>query len=128
MNPNHRSFLANPRIIAMVLLSALPIPPCASAAEQKGDAAPGQKIFAERCQKCHGEDGSGNTDFGKALGAADLRSADIQKKSDAEFYELIEKGKKNMPPFEGTLSKTEINGLIVYVREIGKKQSDEKKQ
>ena len=124
----HHPLLAKYCKISVVLLLALTIPPFTPAAKQRGDTALGQKIFVENCQRCHGENGSGNTTFGKALGAADLRSADIQKKSDTQFYTLIEKGKRNMPPFEGTLSKVEINDLIAYVREIGKKQSDGKRQ
>jgi mono/diheme cytochrome c family protein len=94
---------------------------------QKGNSAHGQKVFLERCQRCHDEDGSGNTDFGKALGAADLRSPGVQKETDADLYALIEKGRKNMPPYDGTLSNTEINDVIAYLREIGKKQSNGKK-
>ncbi|HKM66575.1 MAG TPA: c-type cytochrome [Candidatus Acidoferrum sp.] len=88
---------------------------------QPGNAANGQKIFLEKCKKCHGEDGSGNTNFGKSLRAADLRSADVQKKTDADFYLQIDKGKKNMPPFGASLDKTQINDVIAYVRQLGKK-------
>ncbi|HEY5029403.1 MAG TPA: cytochrome c [Candidatus Angelobacter sp.] len=94
---------------------------------QTASAANGQKIFLEKCKKCHGEDGSGNTSFGKALKAADLRSTDVQKKSDADFYLQIDKGKKNMPPFGAILDKTQINDLIAFVRELGKKQPEAKK-
>jgi mono/diheme cytochrome c family protein len=93
---------------------------------QTGNAANGQKIFLEKCKKCHAEDGSGNTNFGKALRAADLRSAEVQKKTDADFYLQIDKGKKNMPPFGASLDKTQINDVIAYVREIGKKQPEAK--
>ncbi len=88
---------------------------------QTGNAADGQKIFLEKCKKCHGEDGSGNTNFGKSLRAADLRSADVQKKTDADFYLQIDKGKKNMPPFGASLDKTQINDVIAYIRQFGKK-------
>jgi mono/diheme cytochrome c family protein len=92
------------------------------ATAQTGSAAIGQKVFHEKCEKCHGKDGSGNTSFGKALRAADLRSADVQKRTDADFYTQIDKGKKNMPPFGASLDKTQINDVIAYVREFGKKQ------
>jgi len=91
------------------------------ATPQIGSAANGQKVFQVKCEKCHGKDGSGNTSFGKALRVADLRSADVQKKTDADFYIQIDKGKKNMPPFGASLDKTQINDVIVYVREFGKK-------
>jgi len=44
------------------------------------------------------------------------------------LYILIEKDRKNMPPFDGTLSKAGINDVMAYLRETGKKQPDEKKQ
>jgi mono/diheme cytochrome c family protein len=88
---------------------------------QTGNATNGQKIFLEKCKKCHGEDGSGNTNFGKSLRAADLRSAEVQKKSDADFYLQIDKGKKNMPPFGASLDKNQISDVIAYVRQLGKK-------
>ena len=94
---------------------------------QTGNAANGKTIFLEKCKKCHGEDGSGNTNFGKALRAADLRSPDVQKKTDADFYVQIDKGKKNMPPFGASLDKAQINDVIAYVREFGKKQPEAKK-
>ncbi len=93
---------------------------------QTGKAQQGQKTFADKCVRCHAEDGSGNTAVGKALGAADLRSADIQKKSDADFYTQIDKGKGNMPPFGTSLDKGQIDDLVAYVRQIGKKQADKK--
>ena len=108
-------------LVAMAFVIAAPAP------GQAGATANGQKVFHEKCEKCHGPDGSGNTSFGKALKASDLRSADVQKKADAEFYTQIEKGKKGMPPFGAVLDKTQIDAVIVYVREFGTKQSEAKK-
>ena len=110
-----------------VLVLALAFAIVYPAKAQTASTANGQKVFEKKCAKCHGKDGSGNTSFGKALRAADLRSADVQKKSDADFYTQIDKGKKNMPPFGASLDKTQINDLIAYVREIGKKQPEAKK-
>lgn len=114
--------------VGFVLLVAFPFVIANPAKAQTGNTANGQKVFQEKCAKCHGKDGSGSTSYGKALGAADLRSADAQKKTDADFYTQIEKGKKNMPPFGTSLDKTQINDVIAYVREIGKKQPEAKKQ
>jgi mono/diheme cytochrome c family protein len=113
--------------VGVFLLLVFPFAIANPAKAQTGSAANGQKIFQEKCEKCHGKDGSGNTNFGKALRAADLRSADVQKKTDADFYTQIDKGKKNMPPFGQSLDKTQINDVIAYVREFGKKQPEAKK-
>ena len=113
--------------VGVFLLLVFPFVIANPAKAQTGSAANGQKIFQEKCERCHGKDGSGNTSFGKALRAADLRSVDVQKKTDADFYLQIDKGKKNMPPFGATLDKTQINDVIAYVREFGKKQAEAKK-
>jgi len=95
---------------------------------QAGTDQEGQKIFHDKCVRCHAEDGSGNAVIGKALGAADLRSDAVQKKSDADFYTQIEKGKGNMPPFGPSLDKAQINALVAYVRAFGKNQAASKKK
>jgi mono/diheme cytochrome c family protein len=109
-------------IIVSLLVTGLP------ATAQAGNEQEGQKIFHDKCVRCHAEDGSGNAVIGKALGAADLRSADVQKKSDADFYTQIEKGKGNMPPFGPSLDKSQINALVAYVRAFGKNQAAKKKK
>lgn len=84
-----------------------------------GNAESGKKVFSAKCATCHGQDGSGNTSVGKSLKAADLRSADVQKKSDADFYTQVEKGKGKMPPFGLALNKTQIDDVVAYVRQLG---------
>ena len=124
---DHSLTLRNCCKLGASLLLVLLIPSFTPAAAQTGDAANGQKVYMEKCKKCHGEDGSANTNFGKSLKAADLRSADVQKKTDADFYTQVEKGKKNMPSFGAELSKKDINDVIAYVREIGKKANGKTK-
>jgi mono/diheme cytochrome c family protein len=87
---------------------------------QAGNADDGKKLFSTKCATCHGQDGSGNTSVGKSLKAADLRSPDVQKKADADFYTQVEKGKGKMPPFGAALNKTQITDLVAYVRQLGK--------
>lgn len=92
------------------------IPPAFAAT---GNADSGKKIFSAKCATCHGQDGSGNTSVGKSLKAADLRSADVQKKTDADFYTQVEKGKGKMPPFGIALNKAQIDDVVAYVRQLG---------
>ncbi len=113
--------------VGFVLLLTFPFAIANPAMAQTGNAANGQKLFHEKCERCHGKDGSGDTSQGRAFNAADLRSADVQKKTDADFYTQIEKGKKAMPPFGASLDKNQINDLIAYVRQFGKKSSETKK-
>lgn len=109
-------------VIVFLVVAGLP------AAAQAGNEQEGQKIFQDKCVRCHAEDGSGSAIIGKALGAADLRSDAVQKKSDADFYTQIDKGKGNMPPFGPTLDKSQIDALVAYVRAFGKNQAPKKKK
>ncbi len=79
------------------------------------------QLFKTNCVLCHGADGSGNTPSGKALGAKDLRSPEIQKKTDAEITDTISKGKGKMPPLGAKLKPEEIKQLVAYVRALAKK-------
>jgi len=65
---NDRSIIREYFKISVGLLLVLAIPPVKPASAQKGDAAIGQEIFIEKCQRCYGENGSGNTDLEKPLG------------------------------------------------------------
>jgi mono/diheme cytochrome c family protein len=74
--------------------------------------------YNAKCAMCHLKDGSGN----KAMKAPDFRSKAVQSKSDAELYNFIAKGKGMMPAYGSQLTKEEINGLVAYIRHLGKKK------
>ena len=99
----------------LLLLAA----PMSLMAEENGASA-GSTIFKGRCVLCHGSDGTGNTPLGKQLQAANLRSKEVQKLSDAEIHQVVHDGKANMPSFADQLSDREIKHVILYVRTLGK--------
>jgi mono/diheme cytochrome c family protein len=72
--------------------------------------------YKAKCQMCHGADGSGNTPAGKKFGAKDLRSAEVQKQTDAQWTEIIKAGKLKMPAFKDKLTNEQIKDLIEYIR------------
>ena len=79
----------------------------------------GAKNFKEKCVLCHGADGSGNTDIGKAMGTPNFRSSEIQQRTDAELIETITKGKnKKMPTWAGKLTPSEIKDLVAHIRQL----------
>src|SRR6266700_7487350 len=80
---------------------------------------PGAGLFRSNCVICHGGDASGNTALGKKYKVRDLRSPEAQKATDAEWFELISKGKKPMPAFGGRLKDDQIRQVISYLRELG---------
>jgi len=82
--------------------------------------------YKTNCVSCHGSDGAG-TPLGKSMQAADLRSQQVQSKSDVELGQLITEGKNNMPGFKNTLNPEQVQGVVKYIRELRKnKQSSEK--
>jgi len=103
--------------IPIFLLSGVFLAFCSTAAAQ---ASSGAATFKSKCQLCHGADGAGDTTLGKQLQAANLRSKDVQKKTDAELHKVIHDGNGNMPPFADQLSDDQIAQVIRFVRALGK--------
>jgi cytochrome c6 len=104
--------LTDARILILLFLISVP-----ARAQETGEG-----LFKAKCGVCHGPDASGKTVVGQKLKAPDLHSADVQKKADAELGQLItKKGKEKMPAYEGKLSKEQIEKLVAFIREVGKK-------
>jgi mono/diheme cytochrome c family protein len=78
--------------------------------------------FKKNCAMCHAADGSGNSAAGKALQAKDLRTADVQKQSNAALIETVTNGKDKMPAFSDKLQPEEIKAVVAYVKTLGKKK------
>jgi mono/diheme cytochrome c family protein len=103
--------------IAMLVIA---IAVSASPAAAEGNTA-GADVYKAKCATCHGQDGSGNTPVGKSLQVADLRSAAVQSKSDAELTQSVSEGKGNMPGFKGNISDDEIHAVVTFVRTFAAK-------
>ena len=99
----------------LMLVLALVLPAFSVAADTGAD------LFASKCAACHGKDGSGNTPMGKNLKLRDLGSADVQKMSDKEIKDIVDKGKPpKMPSYGGKLSSAQIDDLVKYIRSLKK--------
>ena len=77
-------------------------------------------VYKAKCVACHGADGSG-TAVGTKLGAHDLRSADVQKMSDAQFTEIIANGKNKMPAYGKSMKPDDVKALVAYIRTLAAK-------
>jgi len=77
-------------------------------------------VFKTKCAVCHAADGSGDTTMGKSLKARDLRSAEVQKQSDAQLASIITKGKGKMPVYGKSLSSDLITQLVAHIRTLKK--------
>ncbi|HWT02694.1 MAG TPA: cytochrome c [Pyrinomonadaceae bacterium] len=79
-------------------------------------------LFNEKCARCHGADGRGETVVGRMLSVPDFTDEEWWKKEarDERFVESITEGKDEMPAFGKKLSRSEIRSLVAYVRRFGK--------
>jgi cytochrome c6 len=106
--------------IALIVLIAITV--IGGASPVAGQDAPnGATVFKSKCVTCHGSDGSG-TAVGKSLKVADLRSDEVQKKSDSELIQSVSDGKGNMPGFKGNITDDEIHAAITFVRTLAAKK------
>ena len=76
------------------------------------------KIFKANCTLCHGANGDARTPTGRALKAKDLKSPEIQNKSDADLHDMISKGRGKMPAFGSKFGPDVINSLVAYIRQL----------
>ncbi len=112
-----------PRLVdtgVAVALLVIAVTMAASPAAGQGNTA-GENVYKAKCATCHGPDGSGNTPVGKSLQVADLRSAAVQSKSDAELTQSVTDGKGNMPGFKGNITDDEIHAVVTFVRTFAAK-------
>jgi len=80
-----------------------------------------QDVYLDKCSVCHAKDGSGNTAKGRKVKAKDLRSAEIQKMSDADLINAVANGKgKDMDGFQKELGADMVKQLVAYCRTLAK--------
>ena len=83
-----------------------------------GDAA---GTYNSKCAKCHGRDGRSKTFWGRRTHSRDLSSGDWQNDvSDERIYNSISNGKGKMPAFKKSLTASQIDELVNYVRRLRK--------
>jgi mono/diheme cytochrome c family protein len=85
--------------------------------------AKGKKTYGIDCAMCHGEKGDGKGDMASDMkNVTDFTNPDVQKgRTDGEWFEIIRKGKGEMPP-EGERAKDEdVWNLVNYIRAFAKK-------
>ncbi|HWO01745.1 MAG TPA: cytochrome c [Blastocatellia bacterium] len=107
--------------VAALISSAALALPGSGAYARASYAADAAATFKAKCASCHAADGSGSTAAGKSLKVLDLRSAEVQKQSDAQLYEIIAKGKDKMPGYEKPLGADTCKALVAHIRKLGGK-------
>jgi cytochrome c6 len=78
----------------------------------------GADLYKSRCAMCHGADGAGKTPMGQKQGVRDLTSQEVQKQTDAQLTEVINKGKGKMPGYADKLKPEQVKDLATYLRTL----------
>jgi cytochrome c6 len=99
-------------LVVLGCLTTVVLPPWL---EAQSDAA---GIVKSKCVLCLGANGDGNTPSGKPLKAKDLKSAEVESKSDAELTKVITNGQNKMPAFGQKLKPEQIQQMVSCVREF----------
>lgn len=90
----------------------------------------GESIYKAQCQKCHGQDGSGNGHADMKVKPADLRSEAVQKLSDEELYKTVAYGvghKEYAHAFaERGMDAKQIAEVVTYIRRFAKQAKSQK--
>jgi len=81
----------------------------------------GEAVYKAKCATCHGADGVGATPAGKATKARDFCSDEVKKETDAEWTEIIAKGKNKMPAYDKKITDAEVKDVVAYIRGLCKK-------
>jgi mono/diheme cytochrome c family protein len=76
-------------------------------------------LFKSKCAMCHGPDGTANTTMAKNLGIKSYKAPEVKSMSDADLKNIITNGKGKLPSYK-SLSAEQIDGLVKYIRELGK--------
>jgi mono/diheme cytochrome c family protein len=92
-----------------------------SGAAIAGDAKAGQAVYDKSCKSCHGADGTANPAIAKMMKVDmhDLKSADVQSKSDADLKKVITDGQGKMKPI-ASVTGASTDDVVAYLRTLKK--------
>jgi len=82
----------------------------------------GGQIYVQSCAFCHGTDGHGRTNLGRAMypPAMDLTSPHVQHWNDAELFWIIQNGVRltGMPSWKSSISETDTWKLATFIHAL----------
>jgi mono/diheme cytochrome c family protein len=82
-----------------------------------------QLLYADRCARCHGEEGAGDGSDAKLYKPlpSSLVSDQVRQSTDGELFWKISKGRRPMPGYEGELSEQQRWELVNLLRSFAPK-------
>ncbi len=81
----------------------------------------GRQLYGAKCSACHSSDGSSSGTVGKNMKIPSLISAQTQAQTDETLAQVISNGVGKMPAYKKKFSPEQIQLLVAYIRELGKK-------
>ena len=83
----------------------------------------GKKMFVIDCAMCHGDKGDGKGDMASDIkNVTDFTNPDaLKNRSDGDLFNIIRKGKGEMPPEGDRAKNDDIWNLVNYIRSLAKK-------
>ena len=75
-------------------------------------------LYKAKCAVCHGASGNGDSPAGKNMGVVSFADPKVAGKSDAQWKDVIDKGRNKMPAYGKSLKPDEIQGLVAYIRSL----------
>ena len=103
------------------VLTILILTPLSTGAVFAADAKAGQVAFSTSCKSCHGADGTPNPAMAKALKVEikDLKSPDVQSRSDADLKKVITDGQGKMHAI-ASVTPAAADNIVAYLRTLKK--------
>ena len=85
--------------------------------------AKGKKTYAIDCAMCHGENGDGKGELAPDIkNVTDFTAPDaLKNRTDSDLFNVLRKGKGEMPPEGDRAKNDDIWNLVNYVRSLKKK-------
>lgn len=75
-------------------------------------------LFKKSCARCHGSDGSADTESGRLYETPDISGGRLRSASTPKLIKIVTKGKESMPAFGKKLTAAQISALVAYMKTL----------
>lgn len=75
-------------------------------------------LFKKHCARCHGADGSADTESGRIYETPDISGGKLRNTPSAKLVRIVTNGKESMPSFKKKLSAAQIRALTEHMRTL----------